>query len=75
MFMSKTIKMVRTIILLLTISTFSCNGSATTSPTDSATKAPMDSMPVLKPNISDTAGIMTTPPVNDHNNIIPDSAH
>jgi hypothetical protein len=74
--MSKIIKMVNVMLLLLAInSLFSCNGSATTSASDSVTKAPMDSMPVIKPNISDTAGIITTPPVNDHNNIIPDSAH
>ncbi len=74
--MSKTNNLVRVMIMLLTISSlFSCNGSATTSATDSATKAPMDSMPVIKPKISDTTGVMITPSVNDHNNIIPDSAH
>ncbi len=76
MFKSKTNNLAGAMILLLTISSLlSCNGTATTSSTDSATKAPFDSMPIIKPNISDSAGIITTPPVNDHNNIIPDSAH
>ena len=64
------------LLLLCTFNTLlACNGSSTTSVTDSATAAPMDSMPVIKPTITDSSSIITTPPVNDHNSILPDSAH
>ena len=76
MSMSKIKKLASTMLILLTFASFhSCKGSVTTSATDSATNAPLDSMPIIKPITRDTAGIITTPPVNDNINIVPDSSH
>ena len=62
-------------LILMFNALLACQGSSVTSATDSLTTAPMDSMPVIKPTIADSAGIITTPPVNDDNNIIPNSSH
>jgi hypothetical protein len=33
-----------------------------------------DTMPVIKPPVHDTSGVVTTPPVNDSNVVRPDSS-
>ena len=36
---------------------------------------PADSMPIVIPPISDSSGVLKTPPVNDPNVILPDSTY
>ena len=62
-------------LILMVNALLACNGSSKTSATDSLKTAPMDSMPIIKPPIADSSAIIKTPPVNDNNNIIPDSSH
>ncbi len=50
-----------------------CTGNSTYTDTDSAAVI-TDTMPVLKPGSADSIGIMATPPTNDANAIMPDSA-
>jgi hypothetical protein len=33
-----------------------------------------DSMPIVKPPVHDTSGVMTTPPINDSNVVRPDTS-
>ena len=65
------------IIFSLFITFFACN--TTPGKNDNADTTllitPLDSMPVVVPPISDTTGIMKTPPVNDRNVILPDSSY
>ena len=60
-------------LILMVNALLACNGSSTTSATDSSKTAPMDSMPILKPPIANSSAIIKTPPVNVDINIIPDS--
>jgi hypothetical protein len=55
-------------ILLLTILGISCNGS--TQPEASSN----DTMPVVKPKVTDTSRVITPPPTGDSNVVHPDSS-
>lgn len=59
--------------LFAIITLAACSGSSTNTTSDTLTKG-LDSMPVVKPVIADSAGTIITPPVNDQNNIVPDTA-
>ena len=51
-----------------------CSGGADTNSNDTTVTKGADSMPVIKPRVTDTGGTVITPPVNDNNVIVPDSA-
>jgi hypothetical protein len=63
-------------LYLVVIFALSCNSKDTNNfAVDSTHADPIsDSMPVLKPPITDTSGIITTPPINDDNVILPDTS-
>ncbi|TKK69236.1 hypothetical protein FC093_07925 [Ilyomonas limi] len=67
-------------IVLLSIMLFAligtgCNGMITNNDTDTiGIPAVKDTMPVLHPGNMDSNSIIKTPPVNDSNAIMPDSA-
>ena len=52
-----------------------CNtGNKNSSHNDTGkTSSGIDSMPVVKPPVNDSAGTIITPPVNDSNAVIPDT--
>jgi hypothetical protein len=51
----------------------SCQNSSTNTSVNDSTKV-ADTMPVLKPPIQESSGIIHTPPIHDSNAIMPDSA-
>ncbi len=62
-------------IMLLAVLASRCTGSTTHGNTDTVgTPATTDSMPVVHPQNMDSSSIIKTPPVNDSNAIMPDSA-
>ena len=62
-------------IVLLAVYASGCNGSNTNSSNDTAgAPAVADTMPVLHPGNLDSNGVIQTPPTNDSNVIMPDSA-
>lgn len=42
---------------------------------DSSESGRLDSMPVVKPEITDTSGVITPPPTGDSMAVHPDSSH
>ncbi len=66
---------VRTPIIMLALVLAGCGGGETKQTTDTTTVPPAtDTMPVLNPGIFDSSGTIRTPPTNDENVIMPDSA-
>lgn len=61
------------LMFIISISTACNGGTANENASDSARTPAMDSMPVIAPNFHDTEAVITTPPTNDNNVIIPDS--
>jgi hypothetical protein len=63
-------------ILLSVVFTTGCTGGGTTKEDNDTTGVPVteDTMPVVHPQNMDSSSIITTPPVNDSNAIMPDSA-
>lgn len=49
------------------------NGGNATNRDTSNPQSVVDSMPVVKPPVTDSSAIFKTPPVNDNNVIMPDS--
>lgn len=62
-------------LLILLLLTAGCNmGGNKEAITDTVqAHSGIDSMPVVKPLIKDSSAIITTPPVNDDNVIVPDT--
>ena len=69
-------KLFRTIsIMLIVVFTNGCTGGTTNGNTDTAGETvTTDTMPVVRPESMDSGGTVITPPVQDSNVIMPDSA-
>ena len=74
--LSSNIKELMVSLLLLVVVVACKSGDSTADNADTAQTVPglNDSVPsVVNPGTGDTSGVMTTPPTNDNNTIMPDS--
>jgi hypothetical protein len=62
------------LIIVLTILGNGCTGGGTTHGTTDTAAATTDTMPVVHPQNMDSGSTIRTPPINDSNAIMPDSA-
>jgi hypothetical protein len=67
-------QMIQVAVFLFLMLAAACGGSSDNSGTDTTAPAAADTMPVLEGHSNDSTGVMETPPTNDDNVIMPDSA-